>query len=63
MIIYGIEESCSEVLIDRVKVVVEGIDEKPVVKDSVRVGVKGLKIRFSALSSSLWATVIMLPKS
>ena len=39
-IIYGIEENCSEVLVDRVKEVLEEIDEKPVVKDCVRVGVE-----------------------
>ena len=40
LIIYGIEETYGEVLVDRVKKVLEEIDEKPPIKDCVRVGVK-----------------------
>ena len=40
VIIYGIEESISEVLTDEVGKVLEEIDERPVMRDCVRVGVK-----------------------
>ena len=40
LIIYGFEKNCGEVFVDGVKEVREEIDEKPVVKDCVRVGVK-----------------------
>ena len=40
VIIYGIEENSGEVLQDKVETVLEQMDEKPVVKDCVRVGVK-----------------------
>ena len=40
IIIYGIEETSGEVLPDEVGKVLEEIDEKPVVRDCVRVGVK-----------------------
>ena len=40
LIVQGFEENCGEVHVDRVKEVREEIDEKPVMKDCVRVGVK-----------------------
>ena len=40
VIIYGVEESINEVLTDEVGKVLEEIDEKPVMRDCVRVGVK-----------------------
>ena len=40
VIIYGIEETSEEVLSDKVRTVLEEIDEKPLVRDCVRVGVK-----------------------
>jgi len=39
-LIYEMEETSGEVLLDRVEKVLEEIDEKPVVKDCVRVGMK-----------------------
>ena len=40
VIIYGIEQTSEEVLSDKVRTVLEKIDEKPLVRDCVRVGVK-----------------------
>ena len=40
VIVYGIEETNGEVLQDRVEKILEEIDEKPVVIDCVRVGMK-----------------------
>ena len=40
VIIYGIEETSGEVLLDKVGKVLEEINEKPVVRDCVRVGAK-----------------------
>ena len=40
IIIYGIEETSGEMLPDKVEKVLQEIDEKPVIRDCVRVGVK-----------------------
>ena len=40
VIIYGIEEKAGEDLLSKVETVLQEIDEKPVVKDCVRVGIK-----------------------
>ena len=68
LIIYGIEETSGEVLGDKVGKVLEEIDEKPMVRDCVRVGVKGSgdtrprPVKFSLSNSDHVAQVLRSAK-
>ena len=66
LIIYGIDEAANEVLSDKVSEVISLVDEKPVIRDSCRVGTrradKPRPVKFSLNSSDMVSQILSKSK-